>query len=408
MMVITVLSFGVLLSRSNINGYGLFVAIIIPFITNYILKRDDNSKIYIFTNIYILINILFIFLTIFQANKLGYINGIFKGNVDGVLYYDAATYYDNTLYISNLNLIDFVKLFFYNINSGNKFYNIFILYNTIICKILGNEVATLILVKLNFTIITMYTIDKIAKKINFQNTLIPIILFSFYPGVIQSNISLLRDNIILFLLVSIIHNYLNIKNKENMKLNIFNLIINGIFLCLFRFYTLVTCIISLGIFSQSKNIKKLFKKAILLVIFILLIAVISNKLGYGFFGVGYIEKYMNQMTLPQAIVQTIIRIIVGYRIGFETISNGLIPNILSVASPIYIVIINLILSFKIFFRFRIDDNILKYLNFYILFAFLNGMLMVLRDGIIVDRIYIMWLWIPCLLISNTKKIKIRL
>lgn len=403
-ITITILSFIGVLNQDNIDIYGLILAIFTPFITNYFFKKTYNKKIYIFINVYILINISLIFLTTFQANSLGYTNGIFKGNVDGVLYYDAAEYYDNILYLSDFNIIDFIKKFFLNIESGNKLYNIFIIYNMIVCRIFGNKIITLLLIKFNFTIAAIYTIDKIGNKINFKNTLIPVILFSFYPGVLQSNISLLRDNIILFLLVNIIYNYLNIKHKENISMSKLKLLISSFFLCIFRLYALVACIISIIVIEKSRTPIDKFKKYGTIAGFIMIIAIVSSILGYGFFGLKYIQTYMNEMSLTQGIFQTIIRIIVGYRIVLESMSNYIIPNILLMVSPIYIFIVNFILIFNVFFKFKIYKKTLQYITFYFIFAFLNAILMVLRDGIIVERIYIMWLWVACLIITNTKKL----
>lgn len=386
--------------RVESNYYSECIAIVILFLMNYFFRNKRNKKIYILINIYIFINIILIYFNIYQANSLGYINGIFNGNVDGVLYYDAAEYYNNILYLNNFTIKEFVIDFIKNLSSGNKMYNIFIYYNLVISKMLGTGIVTLLLIKLNFTIISLNLLSRIADELEIKKHTFAITLFALYPGLLQSNINLLRDNIIMFLIINIIYNC--IKYKERKVKSILLIIISGIFLGILRVYSLASLIIAIIIVNKFRNIKKLIQKVLILVLSVIIINQISLKLGYGILGFNYIQLYMNKMSIIEAIFQTLIRLIMGFGVSFEIIKKGILPNILVMLSPLYIIIINSILVICILFRNNKYIYIRRYLLFYFVFSFINGILMVLRDGIIVERIYIMWLWIPCLIISRLK------
>lgn len=386
--------------RVESNYYSECIAIVILFLMNYFFRNKRNKKIYILINIYIFINIILIYFNIYQANSLGYINGIFNGNVDGVLYYDAAEYYNNILYLNNFTIKEFVIDFIKNLSSGNKMYNIFIYYNLVISKMLGTGIVTLLLIKLNFTIISLNLLSRIADELEIKKHTFAITLFALYPGLLQSNINLLRDNIIMFLIINIIYNC--IKYKERKVKSILLIIISGIFLGILRVYSLASLIIAIIIVNKFRNIKKLIQKVLILVLSVIIINQISLKLGYGILGFNYIQLYMNKMSIIEAIFQTLIRLIMGFGVSFEIIKKGILPNILVMLSPLYIIIINSILVICILFRNNKYIYIRRYLLFYFVFSFINGILMVLRDGIIVERIYIMWLWIPCLIISQLK------
>ncbi|EGT3616173.1 hypothetical protein FHH43_08000, partial [Clostridium perfringens] len=174
-----------------------------------------------------------------------------------------------------------------------------------------------------------------------------------------------------------------------------------LFLLVLRLYSAVILGGCLFLFSRTKNKKQLRTKIIIAIVAILIVNQLSIIFGYGILGFNYINKYVNNVGYINAIAQTIIRLIVGFRIIWPALLSGLISNFLIMISPVYIFFINIILGVLIL-RKKVRFNNLnkKILIFYFMFAFLNGLILVLRDQIIVERIYAMWIWMPILVISN--------
>lgn len=403
LLIISFMALSLLLINKKVSMLTEVIAIVLLFSINYSYRDREYIREYRYMNLYIILNILLIYFVTFQARELGFDNGILKGEINGISYYDAATYYDNIISINNYSLKDFFIIFLENIKSGNKLYNIFTYYNLLVCKIFGNGIVTLLLVKFSFTVISLHTIIKIAKTINIKNTNIPMIIFSVYPGLLLANVSLLRDNIILFFLTIAILNAILYK-KYNNKKSLLWILISCVFLAMMRIYVIGALVIAFFLVSKFNNLSKLLKKIFLFFLVLLCINFISIKLGYGVMGLKYINKYMNQMGILSGIIQTFIRIIIGYKMVFSSLSGGIICNVFVVLSPIYIIIINFVFLMKIILKkIHIDKRISL---FYFSFAFINGLFMVLRDGIIIERIYIMWLWIPCFYIFKVKRNKL--
>lgn len=384
------------------NVYSIIMVSLWMFLINRIFKNKVGKKIYMFVNIYILINIILILIATLQAKGWGFSLGILHGGVKGVEYNDAYNYYNNIVNNYNVDFTDYLKNFFVNIKSDNYVYNVFILYNLIISKIFGLSIEVLLISKLIFTILSIYLIVFICNILGIKRNLLAISLFSFYPGYLYININFLRDNLIVFFIIFIIYFYLKLyKSKTLSKKEIILILIGFLFLLVLRLYSAVILGGCLFLFSRTKNKKQLRTKIIIAIVAILIVNQLSIIFGYGILGFNYINKYVNNVGYINAIAQTIIRLIVGFRIIWPALLSGLISNFLIMISPVYIFFINIILGVLIL-RKKVRFNNLnkKILIFYFMFAFLNGLILVLRDQIIVERIYAMWIWMPILVISN--------
>ncbi|EGT3617795.1 hypothetical protein FHH43_16515, partial [Clostridium perfringens] len=113
------------------NVYSIIMVSLWMFLINRIFKNKVGKKIYMFVNIYILINIILILIATLQAKGWGFSLGILHGGVKGVEYNDAYNYYNNIVNNYNVDFTDYLKNFFVNIKSDNYVYNVFILYNLI-------------------------------------------------------------------------------------------------------------------------------------------------------------------------------------------------------------------------------------------------------------------------------------
>ncbi|MCI2779505.1 hypothetical protein [Clostridium perfringens] len=199
-----------------------------------------------------------------------------------------------------------------------------------------------------------------------------------------------------------------IKFEEDRKKSLYFIVLGMFVLSLLRLYTAVTLGICLFIFIKSKNIKSLIFKFILSIIGLLIINKLSIIFGYGFLGMKYINSYVNGLGYFNALIQTLLRIFVGYSIVTEALKSGVWSNVFTMISPIYIFIVNLLLILLILVK-SIKLNFLnrKILLFYVMFAFLNGLILLLRDGIIVERIYTMWIWLPIIVLADFRNNIIR-
>ncbi len=79
------------------------------------------------------------------------------------------------------------------------------------------------------------------------------------------------------------------------------------------------------------------------IVAILIVNQLSIIFGYGILGFNYINSYVNNVGYINAIAQTIIRLLIGFRVIGTALSSGLISNFLVMISPIYISLINIIL-----------------------------------------------------------------
>ena len=399
-IVMIILSFFARIIDSNI--YSVVLVSLWLFFINMVLKKKINRKIYIFINIYILINIILILIATLQAKEWGFSLGILHGGVKGIEYNDAYNYYNNIIDNYNVNLTDYLKNFIVNIKSDNYIYNVFILYNLVISKIFGLSIEVLLISKLIFTVLSIYLIVFICDILGIKRKLLAISFFSFYQGYLYININFLRDNFIVFFVIFIIYFYLRLyKSKVLNKKEIILILVGFLFLIVLRLYSAVILGGCLFLFSKTKNKKQLRIKIIMAIVAILIVNQLSIIFGYGILGFNYINSYVNNVGYINAIAQTIIRLLIGFRVIGTALSSGLISNFLVMISPIYISLINIIL-FILILRKKVILNKLnmKILSFYFIFAFLNGLILVLRDQIIVERIYAMWIWMIALVIST--------
>lgn len=389
--------------------YSLIIISFWIFMINFMMKKDVNMRVKKYIYFYIFLNIIMILLATSQARNLGFSTGVLHGNVKGVWYNDANNYYNNILNSYYNDIFEYLKNFFSNIRSDNYMYNLYVLYNLVISKLFGTNIEILLIAKLMFSVISLNLLAKICNVLKVKRIFLVVFLYSIYPGFLSININFIRDIMIVTVILFIMYNYLKlIKFKENKKKNVFFIILGMFILSLLRLYTAVTLGICLFIFMKSKNIKSLIFKFMLSIICLLVINKLSIIFGYGFLGMQYINSYVNGLGYFNALIQTVLRILVGYSIVVEALKSGVWSNVFTMISPIYIFIVNLLVIVLIVLKFiRLNFLNRKILLFYIMFAFLNGLILLLRDGIIVERIYTMWIWLPIIVLADFKNNIIR-
>ncbi|HBI7102418.1 TPA: hypothetical protein K8M89_003163, partial [Clostridium perfringens] len=133
------------------------------------------------------------------------------------------------------------------------------------------------------------------------------------------------------------------KSKVLNKKEIILILVGFLFLIVLRLYSAVILGGCLFLFSKTKNKKQLRIKIIMAIVAILIVNQLSIIFGYGILGFNYINSYVNNVGYINAIAQTIIRLLIGFRVIGTALSSGLISNFLVMISPIYISLINIIL-----------------------------------------------------------------
>ncbi len=145
-------------------------------------------------------------------------------------------------------------------------------------------------------------------------------------------------------MIFIIYFYLRLyKSKVLNKKEIILILVGFLFLIVLRLYSAVILGGCLFLFSKTKNKKQLRIKIIMAIVAILIVNQLSIIFGYGILGFNYINSYVNNVGYINAIAQTIIRLLIGFRVIGTALSSGLISNFLVMISPIYISLINIIL-----------------------------------------------------------------
>lgn len=154
--------------------------------------------------------ICLVYLQILNAIDLGYSDGILYGAVSGYHeYYDISEYFYESIYLYQV-LTDPVGRDLWLSGAYPYFgtygpYNPFILLNTALMGIYGENIISLTLFKLHFTVASIYLLFKMsAIFVGIRGALYVTALYHLYPGYLLTASTLLRDNIIACLMIYLV------------------------------------------------------------------------------------------------------------------------------------------------------------------------------------------------------------
>ncbi|NFS95151.1 MULTISPECIES: hypothetical protein [unclassified Clostridium] len=342
------------------------------------------------------------YISYYQILNLGFEDGLARDYVFKINYWDDYHYYYESEILINywldgnfmkwLSGIAPTKLFY-------GYYNIFVIYNGILKILIGNNLISLIIFKLQFTIGSIYLLYLISKEyLNYKFAIIPVILMNIFPAYIQSNICLIRDNLILFF--SLLIFYKIVFKKEN----IFRLSMYIIFLIALRSYVAIFIIIlSISyryVILEKLKIKTLIAYFFISLLLILLIGLFLEKQGYGFLALEKMRKiWENTKTMewttksvlaPESLITYNLKsLFLGNRISSSQYFSPFIYDWLIGLSYLFIPIFCL----PTLMVFISNDKVIRQFNSGIfIMAFIIHYLIIFVFGWSVPRLFLPWIW----------------
>lgn len=383
----------------------LIILAIILLINYYVFKRYRyDKKIYIISLVFIIINFICIILIYYNNLSLGYNEGIVIGDKLGLLATDEYKYFVESDHLK-YNLIQYGgfsayfngELVTYPFKIDNKPYGIYNHFVFIlgVLKYFGvSNLIDLLTIKLIFSIFNTYLIYSIARRfLSNKMATIVVIMFNLAPAYILVNATLLRDNIILTIILTII--LLILKHEWNIRNSIL-LILMIVSLAIFRVYTLAAIIVTI-IFTFKKSNKVISKLDISFIILFILGIFLFDKISTNIGEIDYLQYNFHEYFgagisgMVRLLVQTIKNIFVR-GLFFNALPTKSIYVILTVAGAIYYMALVPLFIYKVIIILFIDKNENKVwlCKFTIYFTLFNGLILMLKDVMIPTRLCIMW------------------
>lgn len=378
--------------------------ILILLILNFILykKFKFKNKLILYISIFIiLINIILLFISHQQIINFGFNDGIIRGYIYKINYWDDYNYYYESEILKNYWLNGNISNWFKGITPPIIFYgyyNFYIILITLLKLIIGNNLISLILFKMQFTVINIYLVYYISSYfISEKYSIIPVLLTNLFPAYLQTNISLIRDNIILFYTLLVFYQ-INFK-----KVNKFSLIINIIIISWLRPYVGIPITILAYTYkyinSSSINFKKLIEYVFLIISFTIFLGILLKLMGYGFLALDSLKKIKDSgdigiwnakvtSSVSNLIIYNFRYLYLGDRV--RNLSLFLYDDLLSLT---YLFIPTISLPTILIFIIPNLEKKVKIFNYIIfIFAFFINILILYIFGGNVPRLYIPWFW----------------
>lgn len=400
--------------------FNSILILILLIVLNYFLYTKKHKSLKLFTISTIFLVLYFLIALIIYNNNLsnGYEFGILYGDILDNHFCDEYRYYiDSNILLDHFKNGDFTQWLLRELPSyefmdphghpGFGNYNIFVILLTLL-KLIGiNDILELVTLKLVIYIPTAIVLYKLSKLyLNEKYSLLSVIIYSLLPGYILTTSLLMRDNLII--LLALICIYYVLSKRPNLYVLIPTLIV----LTLLRSY-LVAILIVCFIFCYKNTNKLISKLDIMYILIILSSIVFFSSFNFNseqmrilqerfdmFFGTGLLAPIV-------VCIKTIIHVLYDPPyISFLT-SNIIYLVIFSLGNIIG-TIVSVIFTFKyiyliIFNKFKDYLYLLKF-TFY--FTAILGILVLSKDGYIINRIALQWLplfIIIILLPLNSKK-----
>lgn len=380
------------------------------FINKFMMNKFEieDNKFYIISNLIIIINIILIFVSYYNAVHLGFQDGLLYGQVGNGLYYDTYDYYYQSKTVSDLwmngNMVSYLT------GGINKnlvevgIYNYFIVWNAILRVLFGNNLNALIIIKYQLSIISIILLYKISIQfLKPKYARMAVILMNMYPGYILVNIQLMRDNIILFFILAASYMMIMKKSKEQGKNKFWIMFIATICIITYlRIYIGIILGVSLLVYYlyDKMNFKRFILTIFLMILVVLVVGKITELRGYGFLA----SKILNNQEAIESIrwnsskvdspfklvINSIFQILTGGRPNISNMNLSSFIEILNTISPLFISAFILPTILILVLKTKEYEN--KFILFSFFFSVISGtMIFYIFTGII-PRLYICWLW----------------
>ena len=381
------------------------ILILSLFFLNYIIVIKCNIKdkvLIVSALIIILINISLVYISYFQVLNLGFNDGLARDYIFNINYWDHYNYYYESEilkdYWVNGSFIDWLhgmaptKMFY-------GYYNVFVIYNTLIKMLIGNNLNSLILLKLQFVVGSIYLVYLISiKYIKSEFAIIPVVLMNLFPAYLQSNISLIRDSLILFFVLAVFY---EIVYKEK---NIIKICALSIGLIALRSYVAIVIMV-LAFTYRYLFLRKIKIKNILLyflggVVCVFSVGMFLQMQGWGFLGLDVLKNMSESGGVGQwnedvilsptnIIFYNIKYLFLGVKISSAKYFSPFIYDWLLGLSYIFIPVFCLPMLFCFLSSNR---QIKQFYSIILIIAFLiQGLILYIYGGN-VPRLYFPWIW----------------
>lgn len=363
------------------------------------------------------LTLLFVLLVYFQ-----YINAVALGYYDGMLYgavgakheyYDVSEYYYESKQLADLVIT----------NGGRELwlsgslphdgtygpYNAFNVFNTIVMLLFGDDVITLVLLKINFSIVAMYLLYGIASRfLSPAFALYSVLSYNLYPGYVIGVTNLLRDNIIAALIITLAYIFTRLWNssdKLSLIRKITTIILCGI-LFYFRNYAFAILVSTAAIYYFC--ISQRWQKLTLLVGLVPITTlgfVLGNEIQYALAELFQEDgPHLWESSAPGS-VRMVLRVIYFMFLGQpgkgEDFYLGSVTEWLNFSGYVYLhffLLLSLVgLYYLISGRIHKGDRRASLVFGYIM-PFLFLLLITYIFGWPIPRLYSMWLWITCIVV----------
>lgn len=382
----------------------------------YKLDLRSNRYKYI-SSLIITITIMLIYYKYYNSISIGFLDGLPYGEVGGNLYYDSYGYYHQSIQLGDLWLNGgFKDWIFGNIPKyyvERGIYNYLVVFNSAIRVLFGKDLNTWMLIKYQFSIMSIALMYKISIKfVKEKYALISLILFNLYPGYLLVNTDLLRDNIISFFII--LTSYILMKSNKKPEWTKIALLLSVV--TYLRVYMGIILAVSLFIYLSIDRLKlkKIVSYLIVLIILILILGKVMENFGYGFLALKLLksgEIYMMQWnnesvnTPIKLFIRSVYFVCTGGKPIFD--NNYYILELYNNISPIFILIISLPTIFMFPLIRILSKEERKFYIFSFIYSVLAGSIITYGFSSIIPRLYICWLWTQCIsfcmLISKLNK-----
>lgn len=304
-----------------------------------------------------------------NAVNMGFENGIISGVIGQNLYTDTAFYYDEATQLSSdlatNPLLSYLKgeLPQYGFYGP---YNLYVLWNAILCLLFGKNVMVWVLIKLSFTIVSYYYVFLIGRYfLSEKFSLVAVILYGLYPGNILAAVTLMRDNIMSLLIILF---YYFIADRSGKKRMLLYAELVGVTMISFilRGYSVVL-FLPLLLYVQIKKFHKPRHIVYLVVAVVAFVPIATLFLNVEFINHSFValqqakdffasggsfSVFENRSSGMNSVIFAVYYGVFGSSPSFKTFELGVVQEVLDYLSYIYLNIVLAISTMSIVYIFR--------------------------------------------------------
>lgn len=363
------------------------------------------------------LTLLFVLLAYFQYNNavaLGYYDGMLYGAVgDKHEYYDISEYYYESKQLADLVVTNAGRDLWLSGSLPNDGtygpYNAFNVLNTIMMLLFGDDVMTLVLLKMNFSVVAIYLLYGIASRfLSPAFALYSVLAYNLYPGYLLGVTNLLRDNIIAALIIALAYMVITAWTspaKLSLARKSTTIILCGM-LCYFRNYAVAILVGTAAIYYYF--ISNRWQKLTILtgLVFISIVGfVLGNEIQNGLAELFQEDgPHLWESSAPSPM-RMLLRVVYFMFLGQpgkgEDFYLGSVTEWLNFSGFIYLhffLFMSLVgLYYLISGRFNKGEKTAIFIFGYIM-PFLFLLLITYIFGWPIPRLYSMWLWITCIVV----------